>query len=291
MGSGSNGEDGNPPLSLPPLMVQLLQNHDIVRLVLSKAEMPAENTVDILKSGSRGQGRMLLKMLRTLRARALLCLNNLVSPLALDDLGGVDGLFQAWVKLGRLCFGEEVGKGEEGDTELHEAATSALRALTQKLAESSCQARMRESLEVEDLNRMVAFGAANGDPGVRVNMVQVVGGVGAMLMAHDDGGKAVPAATTAANFLLEAAARDAHLRVVAEALDKIFDMFAEDWTDALAAKVSLLQRLKGMQAGLKAKMGMQRQSVGEEHYSMAVMAKTNLVRFIKYKEKRLKNGH
>ncbi len=307
MGSsgGCGSEDGRGPVSLPPLLVQLLHNHGVVRLVLSKAEMPAENTLEILYSSGRSRGRMLLKMLRTLRSRALLCLNNLVAPLAADDLGGPEALFSAWAGLGRLCFGEErdASKEKEEDPELMEAATSALRALTLKMAEAGggCAERLRGSLGEEDLRRMASFGAGSGEPSVRANMVHVVGGVGGMLVlnAAKAGGGSGKAEELAANFLLEAAAKDSHLRVVAEALDKIFDLFAEDSTDALAASVSLVPRLRGLQPGLRAKMGTQRQSAGEESYAMAVMAKTNLTRFIKYKEKRpaalngggAKNGH
>ena len=87
-------------------------------------------------------------------------------------------------------------------------------------------------------------------------------------------------------FLLESCARDTSLRVAAEALDKIFDMFAEDDTDNLALQLGLVQKMKAVLPGFKVKMSQQRKSLGEEHYPIAQMAKQNLVRFIKYKEKR-----
>ena len=79
--------------------------------------------------------------------------------------------------------------------------------------------------------------------------------------------------------------KDADLRVVAESLDKIFDMFAEDDTDGLAVQTNLVPRLKGMVQGFKAKLGMERRR-NRDVDVVVNMAKTNLTRFIKYKEKR-----
>ncbi len=297
LGSGPCSDEGN-VLSLPPLLLQLFQTHDIVQLVLTKARLPAENVVEILASSAKSQGRMLLKMLRTLRSRALLCLSNLAVPLSADDLGGPEEVFAVWAGLGKLCFGDgDGGDGTKEDSELLDAVTAALRALTRKMAEGGCAGKVRGLLGDEDLHRIVTFGTACTNPKVRANMVHVVGDLGAILAAaaeEEEEGEGTQVRTaTAANFLLEAASKDAHLRVVAEALDKIFDLFAEDTTDGLARRVSLVPRLKGLLPGLRAKMGTQRKTVGEESYSMAVMAKTNLNRFIKYKEKRMgsNNGH
>ena len=91
-----------------------------------------------------------------------------------------------------------------------------------------------------------------------------------------------------AQFLLDAAAKDADIRVVAEALDKIFDMFAEDYTDALCVQISLVNQLKKILPSLKVKMGLvkkgKRQEVQESFLPVVNIAKTNLIRFIKYKE-------
>ena len=92
---------------------------------------------------------------------------------------------------------------------------------------------------------------------------------------------------TISKFLIEAATRDVEVRVVAEALDKLFDMFSEDYTDKLCASVQLVGRLKQLQTGFKVKINMQAKQKchDPETHAMAVMAKTNLTRFIKYKEK------
>ena len=93
-----------------------------------------------------------------------------------------------------------------------------------------------------------------------------------------------------ANFLLDRAAKDPSLRVVSEALDKTFDLFGED-DGAAAASVARLEaaadvakRLRAAQTPLKAKIAAARGREGPETLAMASMAKTNLARFLKYKE-------
>jgi len=96
-------------------------------------------------------------------------------------------------------------------------------------------------------------------------------------------------------WLVESGARDPDLRVLSEALDKVFDIFGEDDTDNVFSTIKLLPKLKQILPSMKVKMSQQKKSLGES-YSMVVMARTNLQRFIKYKEKRLgkikvMNGH
>ena len=95
-----------------------------------------------------------------------------------------------------------------------------------------------------------------------------------------------------AQFLLDAAAKDTDLRVVAEALDKLFDMFAEDDTDELCARINAVFQLKKLLPTLKIKMGLLKKgrnhkSVDESVMPIINIAKTNLIRFIKYKEMRI----
>ena len=110
---------------------------------------------------------------------------------------------------------------------------------------------------------------------------QVIGSIGV--------GAAGVGAVAVTDFLLEAASKDTDLRVVAESLDKIFDMFAEDDTDQLAVETRLVPRLKGLVNGFKIKLGIEKkkqQGTTKDFDLVVGMAKSNLTRFIKYKEKR-----
>ncbi len=98
-----------------------------------------------------------------------------------------------------------------------------------------------QALSQSDVEKMLITGAASTDMGVRMNIVNIAGNI-AMLHLN----KTVQPTTEAqmaqltpiVNFLLEAAARDVDLRVIAEALDKIIDIFTEDETDQFCAQVA-----------------------------------------------------
>ena len=82
----------------------------VVNAVLEKANLPAENVMDILLTAFPG-GRALVKLVLALRTRAFLCLHNLIGSLSLEDLGGPDALFSVWSNLGLLCFKDQGANG------------------------------------------------------------------------------------------------------------------------------------------------------------------------------------
>ena len=174
-----------------------------------------------------------------------------------------------------------------------------MRAATQKLC--SAKAPQLNSMNSSELKQILEFGAKSQNCSVRTNIVHIAGSIGqfASLKLETMSSSAESSMTSEiegmeliANFLIEAASRDTELRVVSEALDKIFDMFAEDYTDPFCQHVDLCRHLKQLQPGLKIKMGILKRKEGgrSENLAMASMAKTNLVRFIKYKEKRIGGG-
>ena len=55
-------------------------------------------------------------------------------------------------------------------------------------------------------------------------------------------------------FLLEVACKDGELWVVAESLDALFDVFAEDHVDVVAKEIELLQKLRSLVPVLKTKV-------------------------------------
>ena len=267
-------EDGSSlPSLLPSSVTELIQSHGIVQLVISSAQFPPENVCQILKDDAKPYGgQMLFKMLSTLRSRSFLCLNNLFPVLNIDELGGGDQLFSVWMNLGKLSFGPDMK-----DMDLLEASTSAIRALTEKLVERNSSTFA--SLTSQDLKSMLEAGSTSTEANVRVNMVHITGSL-AMASINSE------YLADIVNFLCEAATRDVSLRVVAEALDKLFDIFQEDETDQVFSNLGCLAKLKQILPGLKTKIGIQRQNLSREDHALITMAKTNLVRFIKYKEQR-----
>lgn len=170
-----------------------------------------------------------------------------------------------------------------------------MRALTQKIVDSGKAGSdaLGNKLARSDVERVLAFGAEAPDAHVRTNVVQIAGCLGTIAVAAQQGLVLAECREMLALFLVEAASRDSDLRVVAEALDKLFDMFAEDETDGFCAQIGLVAKLKQMLPGLKIKVGMLRRTSKKsdpETCAVVEVAKTNLVRFIKYKEGRLAGG-
>ena len=85
-------------------------------------------------------------------------------------------------------------------------------------------------------------GSASPDVGVRMNIVNIAGNIGLLHVARIVAKETAesdknPSLSAIVNYLVEAATRDVDLRVVAEALDKIIDIFTEDETDSFCVEV------------------------------------------------------
>ena len=168
-----------------------------------------------------------------------------------------------------------------------------MRATTQKLFEAKCCDSFNTLCE-SDIRRMIEFGSINPEANIRINLVQIIGNLGVMSTLPSVGQNLKQSSHIFAQFLLDAAAKDADIRVVAEALDKIFDMFAEDYTEDLGTRVNLVSQLKKILPSLKIKIGLvkkgKRQEIEQCFLPVVNIAKTNLNRFIKYKESHRKNN-
>ena len=144
---------------------------------------------------------------------------------------------------------------------------------------------------------MIDFGSVVPEANIRINFVQIIGNIGALSILPEANATISQNSNLFAKFLLDAASKDADIRVVSEALDKIFDMFSEDYTDELCTRINLVSQLKKIVPTLKIKIGLikkgKRQEVEQNMLPVVDIAKTNLIRFIKYKEQRpkLPNGH
>ena len=58
-------------------------------------------------SGRKYGGAMVLQMAVTLQSKALLCLNNLIEIMNVDELGGFQALFEVWKNLATLSFSSD----------------------------------------------------------------------------------------------------------------------------------------------------------------------------------------
>lgn len=263
--------------AVSPVVLEAVLSHNLVSLVLERANSLPENVVQVLNSTAKG--RSIVKSYDELQNRAFLCFSNLAGCLSVDDVGGAASLHQTWTSLGTLCLQAQDTKSAS----LLESSSSCLRAVTSKLVSDPAGSKLID-LTPADVDAFVQVAQQSEVVNIRVNFVHILGDL-AVLAAKQDASRAAVLGLLA-TWLLEVAARDTDLRVVAEALDKTFDAFSEDDTDEVFAKHQLLPKLRQIAHGLKIKLSQQKRSLGPEGYAIVSMASLNLKRFIKYKEKR-----
>lgn len=135
----------------------------------------------------------------------------------------------------------------------------------------------------EQLMTLCREGIHSSSIGVRVNVVSILGITGSVL-AKEDG--TLETLKTIGCFLLEVTTKDPSLVVAGEALDALFDVFADgEEAEKASVQIKLLAALKEFQPVFKMKM----RKEGRARYSpdqLCVLdnVKMNLRRFIAYQE-------
>ncbi|XP_071494042.1 HEAT repeat-containing protein 3-like [Diadema antillarum] len=260
------------PLCLSAEIHSALINHSLPSKILEKIDFPDRSLLQRLVSLK--EGKPLFKGLLQVQSRALLCLHNMVGAMELESLGGPEAMNLLLDRLLSISMHEPAPVGNE----LIEALTSALRAVFQKMAQIQC---VPEALKEVHLSKLCSFAGGNASPHIRVNLVGILGGIGSILAKRKDTESLL---TAVGHQLLEVATKDASLWVAAESLDAIFDTFADGLTaDHVAVEIGLTARLKALVPQLKSKLRQNRGTLGE-HLPIIMNARTNLGRFIKYKD-------
>lgn len=267
-------------LKVPCEVHGIIVHDKLVDKVQEQIAMPPQETVEIIKEIPRGEE--CLKRLNTVRCRALLCLNNMVQSLDVDDLGGAPKLFDLWLNLANLVF----KKTDLANTDQLEAATSSMRAVLQKLAEAECYSQFGNMTD-HDLVLLIAICNKSTDSAIKVNIIRSIGTIGCLLGNISLNTSTIKLIGSIGTFLLEVSSKTSDLWVIAEALDVMFDVFAEDHLDGVAQEITLVDKLLHLVPLLKGKIKQQRKTLGE-HLPVIMTAKTNLLRFIKYKNEQNK---
>lgn len=78
--------------NIPVELIEIIASTDLVKKVWEKTVKIEDNTKKIFEQNP--EGIFVLKRLKILRCRAFLCLNNLISSLDVETLGGVDNLYR-----------------------------------------------------------------------------------------------------------------------------------------------------------------------------------------------------
>lgn len=266
------------PLCLSAEVHGALINHSIPEKVLKKTEFPRKEALDVCQRDPSWRG--LIKKMRRIQSRALTCLHSILSAMDAESLGGPAALQGAAQHLSKLVFGNtEVSKDEE----FLEAVISATRSLLQMLASKN----IPQCMTAEQLMSLSEAATRCDVVSVRVNAVAILGITGGTL-AKEKGTAATLEMIGSA--LLQVATKDVDLVVNGEALDALFDVFADgEEAEAAAKNINLLTSLKTLQPVFKSKI----RKEGRGRYSPQQLCvldniKVNLRRFIGYLEKVVK---
>uniref|UniRef100_A0AAR2IJM8 SYO1-like TPR repeats domain-containing protein n=1 Tax=Pygocentrus nattereri TaxID=42514 RepID=A0AAR2IJM8_PYGNA len=265
--------DGNnsmlSPLCLSAELHTTLLNHSIPQ---QKADFPSRVALEICNKDPAW--RCLIKKMQRVQCRALTCLHNILSVMDPECLGGAEGLQVVAQHLSSLVFGsEDVMKDEE----FLEAVTSAIRSLLQILASKN----IPQCMSPQQLMSMCEAATQCDLVSVRVNALAILGITGSTL-AKEKG--SVDTLQLIGNALLNVASKDSNLVVCGEALDALFDVFADgEEAERAAQNISLFSALKALQPVFKAKIRKEgRGKYGPDQLCVLDNIRINLRRFIGY---------
>ncbi|XP_042293379.1 HEAT repeat-containing protein 3 isoform X1 [Sceloporus undulatus] len=262
------------PLCLSAEIHTALMNHLVPKKILEKTAFPSNAAVDICTHSPAW--KPLIKKLNMVQYRALTCLHSILLVSDVDCLGGASVLQSLSHHLSQLIFSQPEFSTQ---VEFLEAVTSALRALLQMLASNN----ISQSMTPEQLMTLCEAGIHSSNISVRVNVVSILGIAGSVLAKVEDTAETLK---MIGKFLLDVTTKDPSLVVVGEALDALFDVFADGKeAERAAEQIRLLHVLRDFQPVFKSRI----RKEGKGQYSTDQLCvldnvKLNLRRFIAYQE-------
>ncbi|KAK7176326.1 hypothetical protein R3I93_000548 [Phoxinus phoxinus] len=262
------------PLCLSAELHTILLNHSIPQQVLKKAEFPSAAVLELCSK--HPSWKCLLKKMHRVQCRALTCLHNILSSMDTESLGGASGLQAVALHLSTLVFSSaEVLK----DDEFLEAVTSALRSLLQIMATKN----IPQCMTPHQLMSFCEAATSCELVSVRVNALAILGITGSSLAKEKNTEDTL---RLIGNALLNVAMKDINLVVCGEALDALFDVFADgDEAETAGKNINLLSSLKALQPGFKAKLRKEgRGKYSPDQLCVLDNIRINLKRFIGYLE-------
>nr|XP_033788444.1 HEAT repeat-containing protein 3-like [Geotrypetes seraphini] len=262
------------PLCLSAEVHTALMNHLIPEKIFEKTSFPSEAAVDICRRNTAW--KPLIKEMNKVQCRALTCLHSLLSVLDVESLGGASALQALAQHLSHLIFSQTDCSKQD---EFLEAVSSAVRALLQTMASK----KISQCMTPEQLMNLCEAGIRSSNISFKVNAVDILGITGSVL-AKEAG--TVKTIKMIGKFLLDVATNDSSLVVVGEALDALFDVFADGKeAEEASFQIKLLQMLKHFQPVFKVKIRKEAKgNYSPEQLCVLDNVKMNLRRFIAYQE-------
>eukprot|EP00794_Sanderia_malayensis_P018875 gene18875-20775_t len=248
----------------------LLSSHAIPLKIVKIIKTPS--TVCSISKDPELTGRF-LKALNRVRKSGLVCLNNLLSVCPINMIGNFKSLEDLWLKIMELATSST---GNEDD-ELMDAYLGLLRAIAVKFGENNCCNFLTEQI-LEIFHNWYRSLTNNS---TRCNLLNILGIAGKIAALKEDG---LPVLEGIGKILCSAINTNNSVLVITEALDAIFDAFGENGiADSALVSTGLAKELCQLPPLLKAKVNAEKNSL-KEHLAVIHMARTNLLRFIKYKQ-------
>ncbi|KAG8224668.1 hypothetical protein J437_LFUL005110, partial [Ladona fulva] len=182
--------------------------------------------------------------LNTLRSRSLLCLHNVIASLPEEDFSGFASIPTLLEKLVNIVFKE----GTENAT-IFEAASAAMRAAVERMKKVDPKG-LASNVTASSLQMLFDAEKQCSDPSTRANLIRTVGCMGETL-SHSTQGETNNLLGMIGNYLLKISTQgNEELWIIAEALDALMDVFAEDSTDAAAVNIGVVDTLRSILPGL-----------------------------------------
>ncbi|KAK2913915.1 hypothetical protein Q8A67_002314 [Cirrhinus molitorella] len=272
-GMSDNNSSLFSPLCLSAELHTTLLNHNIPQQVLKKAEFPSTAALEIC---SKDPWKNLLKKMHRVQCRALTCLHNILSSMDTESLGGASGLQDVAQHLSSLVFSSAEALIDE---EFLEAVTSALRSLLQIMATKN----ISQCMTPHQLMNFCEAATSCELVSVRVNALAILGITGSSLAKEKNTAENLQ---LIGNAILSIAMKDSNLVVCGEALDALFDVFADgDEAEKAGKNINLLSSLKALQPGFRAKLRKEgRGKYSPDQLCVLDNIRINLKRFISYLE-------
>lgn len=293
--------------TMPVELIEVFNSCAILTKIWDKTTAVDKNTQEILEQTD--EGKSVLKQIHMLRCRAYLCLSNLLSSLDIDVLGGFENIHRLWVDIGAIIFTQTTFN----DIELIEAQISALAAALQRLTETKGEAFDKLDLtnihpvfnvtSNRSVSELIVYLAGKVEEliidkdatpelvkiraNIRLKLYRLLGNI-ALILEKSSSENSHESRKCISNFLLSMSKMEKEVWIMAECLDIIMDIFMEDETDQLAEEIELVDGLHCLVPIFKHKTQVQKKQLGD-NAALVSTVNANIKRFIKYKEKRLRN--
>ncbi|XP_041776619.1 HEAT repeat-containing protein 3 [Anopheles merus] len=252
---------------VPVEVLEAIKSLALVEKLWQKAQPVAENVYQILVESEQGT----LKKLDGMRISAMLCLHNLCNNISTEDLGGPAAVYNVWIDLGQQVF-----QGERNE-KLLEASTSLMRAALEHLRKSP---ELFQQMTENDLQLMLNGVTGCEDVEIRANWLRMLGILGCLL--PESHVKAI------IDFVLNTCANEEDVWVLAEALDSMMDIFADNDWHSIMHELGMIAKCKQLDRIMREKLKRDKRQLGDRFPAVSTV-RTNLSRFCKYLETELKN--